>query len=48
MIWPKYYFTDTGLLSFLLGIEKAEQIARDPLVGQLFENLVLGWHPVNG
>ena len=27
----KYYFTDTGLLSFLLGIESTAQVARDPL-----------------
>lgn len=38
---PKYYFVDTGLLAFLLGIEKAPQIARDPLVGQMFENLIV-------
>ena len=38
---PKYYFLDTGLLTFLLGIEQASQVARDPLVGQLFENLVI-------
>ncbi|MDH4042569.1 MAG: DUF4143 domain-containing protein, partial [Gammaproteobacteria bacterium] len=38
---PKYFFTDTGLLAFLLGIEKPDQVARDPLVGQLFENLVV-------
>ena len=38
---PKYYFTDTGLLAYLLGIEKPHQVARDPLVGQLFENLVI-------
>lgn len=38
---PKYYFVDTGLLCFLLGIESAEQAARDPLLGQLFENLVV-------
>jgi len=38
---PKYYFTDVGLLSFLLNIEKPEQITRDPLVGSLFENLVV-------
>jgi len=37
----KYFFTDTGLLAFLLGIEKPEQVARDPLIGQLFENLVV-------
>lgn len=37
----KYYFIDTGLLCFLLGIEKPEQVVRDPLVGQLFENLIV-------
>jgi len=38
---PKYYFTDVGLLCFLLGIRKPEQITRDPLVGSIFENLVV-------
>ncbi|MEJ2419713.1 MAG: DUF4143 domain-containing protein, partial [Exilibacterium sp.] len=38
---PKYYFVETGLLAFLLGIEKPEQVSRDPLVGQMFENLVV-------
>lgn len=38
---PKIYFSDTGLLCYLLGIEKPEQISRDPLVGQIFENLVV-------
>lgn len=38
---PKYYFTDVGLLCFLLGIRSAEQITRDPLVGSIFENLVV-------
>ena len=38
---PKYYFTDTGLLCYLLNIEKEEQVLRDPLVGHLFENLVI-------
>ena len=38
---PKYYFTDTGLLSYLLDIEKAGQIARDPLIGNIFENLIV-------
>lgn len=38
---PKYYFIDTGLLCFLLGIENSQQVARDPLIGQLFENLVV-------
>ena len=38
---PKYYFIDTGLLAFLLGIENAKQVIRDPLIGQMFENLVV-------
>ena len=38
---PKFYFTDVGLLCFLLGIRKSEQVTRDPLVGAIFENLVV-------
>lgn len=38
---PKYYFTDVGLLAFLLGLEEPHQIRRDPLVGNIFENLVI-------
>ena len=38
---PKYYFTEIGLLCFLLGIREPGQITRDPLVGQIFENLVV-------
>lgn len=38
---PKLYFYDVGLATYLLGIEKAEQVARDPLRGSLFENLVI-------
>ncbi|NMA40264.1 MAG: ATP-binding protein [Lentisphaerae bacterium] len=38
---PKIFFTDVGLASFLLGIERVEQIARDPLLGGLFENMVV-------
>lgn len=38
---PKYYFTDTGLLCYLLGLEEPAQVTRDPLVGNLFENLVI-------
>ncbi len=38
---PKYYFIDTGLLAFLLGIERPSQVSRDPLVGQMFENLIV-------
>lgn len=38
---PKVYFTDVGLAAFLLGLHTAEQAARDPLRGQLYENLVI-------
>jgi len=38
---PKYYFIDVGLLVFLLGIENPDQVSRDPLVGAIFENLVI-------
>lgn len=37
----KYYFTDVGLLCYLLGIENEKQVARDPLVGNIFENMVV-------
>jgi len=38
---PKIYFTDTALVCWLLGIQRPEQVARDPLLGGLFENLVV-------
>jgi len=38
---PKYYFIDVGLLVYLLGIDEPSQISRDPLVGSIFENLVI-------
>jgi len=38
---PKVYFCDTGLAAYLLGIETPEQMRRDPLMGNLFENLVV-------
>ncbi len=38
---PKIYFTDVGLASYLLGIETASQLARDPLRGNLFENMIV-------
>lgn len=38
---PKFYFTDLGLLCFLLGIREPDQVTRDPLVGSIFENLVV-------
>lgn len=38
---PKVYFTDVGLAAWLLGLETPEQVSRDPLRGQLFENMVV-------
>ncbi len=38
---PKIYFYDTGLASYLLGIENQNQLSRDPLRGNLFENLIV-------
>ena len=38
---PKIYFYDVGLLVYLLEIHKPEQISRDPLVGGIFENLII-------
>lgn len=37
----KLYFYDVGLASFLLGIENINQLSRDPLRGNLFENMVV-------
>jgi predicted AAA+ superfamily ATPase len=37
----KLYFTDVGLASYLLGIETITQIERDPLRGNLVENLIV-------
>lgn len=38
---PKLYFTDTGLAAFLLGIHSSNQASRDPLRGNLYENLMI-------
>jgi uncharacterized protein len=38
---PKLYFYDVGLASYLLGLETELQVSRDPLRGNLFENLVV-------
>lgn len=38
---PKLYFTEPGLVAYLLEIRSAEQAARDPLLGGLFENLIV-------
>ena len=37
----KLYFTEPGLVAWLLGINSPEQISRDPLFGGLFENMVV-------
>ena len=38
---PKIYFTEVGLAAWLLGIQSSDMVSRDPLVGNLFENLVV-------
>jgi hypothetical protein len=38
---PKVYFTDTGLVCYLVGLRDAEHAAAGPMGGALFENLVV-------
>lgn len=38
---PKLYFFDVGLVSYLIDIETPAQMSRDPLHGNLVENLVV-------
>lgn len=38
---PKLYFTDVGLASYCLDIKQQSQLQRDPLRGNLFENLII-------
>ena len=38
---PKFYFYDTGLACYLLGIENETQLSSDRMRGHLFENLVV-------
>jgi hypothetical protein len=38
---PKLYFVDTGLLCYLLGIRRIEDLHRHPLRGPIFENFVV-------
>ena len=38
---PKVYFVEPGLAAYLLGIETSRQASRDPLRGNLFENIVV-------
>ena len=38
---PKYFFTDAGLLAYLLGLETPSQVLRDTLLGRIFQNLLV-------
>ena len=38
---PKIYFTEIGLAAYLLEIRNPSQVSRDPLMGNLFENMVI-------
>ena len=38
---PKIYFTEPGLAAWLIGIKSADMVKRDPLIGNLFENMVM-------
>jgi uncharacterized protein len=38
---PKLYFYDVGVASYLLGLQTELHVSRDPLRGNLFENLVV-------
>lgn len=38
---PKLYFTEVGLASWLLGITDLKQVSTHPLIGNLFENMVI-------
>jgi len=38
---PKLYFTEVGLAAYLLELKNPSMVARDPLLGGLFENMVV-------
>ena len=38
---PKVYFTDTGLLSYLLRYQTADTLLAGPMAGAIFENMVI-------
>ncbi len=38
---PKLYFYDVGLAFYLINIENEQHVSRDPLRGNLFENMVI-------
>ncbi len=38
---PKLYFTDTGLLSYMLGIKSEKELSQHSNIGAIFENFVI-------
>lgn len=38
---PKIYFSEIGLAAWLLNLKSTDLVGRDPLIGSLFENLVI-------
>lgn len=38
---PKLYFTEVGLAAYLLDLENPGMVTRDPLMGNLFENMAI-------
>lgn len=38
---PKIYFYESGLVSALLQVETPAQASRDPLLGGMFENMIV-------
>ncbi len=38
---PKIYFYDTGILCYLLGIDKVSELETHPLIGNIFENMIV-------
>ena len=38
---PKIFFTETGLVTSLLDINTPSQVARDPLIGSIYENFIV-------
>jgi len=38
---PKLYFTDTGIVSYLLSIKNPDELKNHPLYGNIFENFII-------
>ena len=38
---PKVYFTEVGLVCYLLGVRSVDQLSTHPLIGSIFENMVV-------